>query len=190
MPSSDHIPLHVYLRDHGPILSTRARGKRAAEQLRTLADDPGDVILDFKDVEAATPPFLHELIDAVHSVIVRDRDTGRIVLAANMNDDIAETATFVLNRRKTALPYKTGKQVELLGEAPHLAETLRHALKLRSFTAPELAEQLEIQSGTANKRLEKLLEAGAVSRERDLTAKRGIRHIYHAVSPELAKAAD
>jgi DNA-binding transcriptional ArsR family regulator len=181
-------PLHIYLRDQGPTLSTRERGKRVAEQIRSLAEEPGDIILDFSGVEAATPPFLQEVIDAFHAVILRDRETGRILLAANLNEDLAETMTFVLNRRKTALLYKSGSLLELLGETPHLAETLRQAQALKSFTAPELAEKLDIEPSTANKRLERLLEAGAIRRERDATAKRGIRHIYHTPTPELASA--
>ena len=84
-----------------------------------------------------------------------------------MNDDLAETMAFVLSRRNRMLLYKTGKQLELLGETPHLAETLREAQALKLFTAPELAEKLEIEPSTANKRLEKLLESGAVRRERE-----------------------
>ena len=77
MPRSIHKPLHIYLRDEGTILSTRERGKRLAERIRVLADEPGDIILDFVDVDAGTPPFLQEVIDAVHSVVLRDPDTGR-----------------------------------------------------------------------------------------------------------------
>lgn len=183
MPSAAHAPLHVYLRDEGPLLATRDRGRELADRLRILTEEPGDIILDFEGVEAATPPFLQEVIDALHDVIYRASDTGRIVFAANLNDDLAETMAFVLNRRKTALLYRSGKMLELLGESAHLAETLAQAQKLKSFTAPELAERLDIRPSTANKRLEKLLEAGAVRRERDSSAPRGIRHIYHAAVP-------
>jgi DNA-binding MarR family transcriptional regulator len=106
-----------------------------------------------------------------------------------MNEDLAETMTFVLNRRKTTLLYKAGEQLQLLGETPHLAETLREAHALQSFTAPELAKKLDIEPSTANKRLEKLLEAGAVWRERDAEARRGIRHRYHTATPDLEAAA-
>jgi DNA-binding transcriptional ArsR family regulator len=183
MPSEAHAPLHVYLRDEGQVLATRDRGRALADRLRTLAEEPGDIILDFEGVEAATPPFLQEVIDALHDVIYRESDTGRIVFAVNMNDDLAESMTFVLNRRKAALLYRSGDILELLGESSQLAETLRQAQQLRSFTAPELAEKLAINPSTANKRLEKLLEAGAVRRERDTEATRGIRHIYHAALP-------
>src|SRR5438045_2011572 len=98
MASTSHAPLHIYLRDSGAILSTRERGRRAAEQLRALTEEPGDIILDFAGVEAATPPFLQEVIDAAHSVILKERETtGRILVGVNMNDDLAGTMTFVLN---------------------------------------------------------------------------------------------
>ena len=89
--------LHFYLRDHGPCAGQSqawARGRRPAPE---LFDDRGDVILDFDDVDAVTPPFVQELLDAVQSVV---RDDGSAVVTANMNEDVAETLAMVLERRK------------------------------------------------------------------------------------------
>jgi len=189
MLSADHRPLHVYLRDHGHVLSTRPRGRNAADHLRSVADEPADLILDFEDVEVASPPFLQEIVDAAHGLVLRDKDTGRIVLFANMNEDVAETMRYVVAKRKLSLAYREGNRIDLLEAKPHLVQTLRTAQQLRSFTAPQLAEKLDIENDTATQRLKKLLETGAVVREPDPEAKQGIRHLYRAATPDLAEAA-
>jgi hypothetical protein len=187
MPSSDHRPLHVYLRDRGSVLSTRPRGREAADHVRAIADDPGDLILDFAGVEVASPPFLQELVDGVHGLVVRDRETGRIVLFVNMNEDVAETMRYVLSRKKLSLAYREGDRIELLEGKPHLIDTLREAQQLRSFTAPDLARKLGIAADTATQRLRKLLETGAVVREPDAEARQGVRHLYRAATPDLTE---
>lgn len=182
----DHVqPLHVFMRDQGEILATRALGREAAEHLRRIADDPGDVILDFDRVQAATPPFLQELVEAVHGLIMREHETGRIVLFANMNEDVAETMSYVVAKRKLMVAYRQGDRVDLLEGKPHLVETLETAQRLKSFTAPQLADKLNIQKDAATQRLKKLLEIGAVVREIDSSAKQGVRHVYRAASSEL-----
>jgi hypothetical protein len=186
MASVDHTPLHVYLRDHGIVLATRPLGRRAADHVRTIADERGDVILDFAGVEVATPPFLQELVDAVHGLVLRDRGTGRIVVFANMNEDLAETMRYVVAKRKMSVAYREGDRIDLLEAKPHLVETLRTAQRLKSFTAPQLADKLKIEKDTATQRLKKLLETGAVVREPDPEAKQGIRHLYRAATAEFA----
>jgi DNA-binding transcriptional ArsR family regulator len=189
MRSADHTPLHVYLRDQGRILSTRPRGREAAEQLRAIANEPGDLIVDFDGVEVASPPFLQEIVDASRALVLRDSDTGRIVLFANMNEDIAETMRYVVAKRKLTLAYREGNEIQLLEAKPHLAATLKAAQQLHAFTAPQLAEQLKIQRDTATQRLRKLLETGAVVREQDPEARQGIRHLYRAATPDLTEVA-
>jgi DNA-binding transcriptional ArsR family regulator len=173
--------LHFYLRDHGPVLANRRRGREVADTLRDLSDDRGDVILDFDDVDVVTPPFVQELLDAVLSVI---RNDGRLVVTANMNEDVAETLAMVLERRKATLAYNSGNQVQLLNElAPHLGELLREAQRLRRpFTVTELAEKIGVPPNTLHGRLKPLLESGAAARERDAEAPRGVRHRYRVVS--------
>jgi DNA-binding MarR family transcriptional regulator len=175
--------LHFYLRNHGPVLANRRRGREVAERLRELAANRRDVILDFEDVDAVTPPFIQELLDAVQSLIRAD---GRLVIAANMNEDAAETFTMVLERRKATLAYRQGDDVELLNEvAPHLGELLREAQELqKGFTVTELAEKLGIAPNTLHGRLRPLLESGAAARERDRGAERGVRHRYRVVSSD------
>lgn len=185
--STEQRPLHVYMKDHGRVLATRPRGKEAAEHLRKIAESAGDLILDFCDVEVATPPFLQEAVDAVQAIIMASGEQGRIVVAANMNEDIAETMAYVLVRKKLTIAYRHGNQIELLEGRPQLAETLREARRLKRFTAPELAKELKINPDTATHRLKRLLSTGAVVREQDASARQGVRHVYRVAEPELTK---
>lgn len=181
--------VHVRLHDFGDVLATRGRGRRTASQVQRIAERPGDVLLDFRDVEVATPPFLQELTNAIDALVHQDPERGRIVLAANMNDDVCETFAFVLGRRRRTLAFRKDSRLDLLDGKPHLRQTLEAAQKLCSFTAPQLAEQLKINDDTATQRLRQLLENGAVTREEDEDATRGRRHRYRAPAPELARAA-
>lgn len=185
---TEHNVLHVYVKDYGRILSTRPRGKEAAEHLRAVAEPPGDLILDFREVELSTPPFLQEVVDAVQAIIMASGKTGRIVLAVNMNEDVSETMAYVLARKKLTIAYRQGDQVELLQGSPQFAETLREAQRLKPFfTAPELADKLNINPDTAHHRLKKLLSTGAAVREQDSTARQGVRHVYRVATPELVE---
>ena len=167
MPTPEQTPLHIYLRDHGRVLSTRPRGREAADRVRAVADTPGDLILDFDDVEVASPPFLQEVVDTAHGLVARDKATGRIVLFANMTEDVAETMRYVVAKKKLSLAYREGDEINLLDGSRHLVDTLKAAQQLRSFTAPQLAHELKIKDDTATHRLKKLLETGAVVREED-----------------------
>lgn len=184
--------LHFYLRDRGSVLASRRRGREAAEQLRELSEQqPSDLILDFKDVEAVTPPFLQELLDAVQSTISRG-DHGRLVVVANLNDDVAETLALVLERRKQTLAFRRGNSVELLKPDNHLVETLREAQSLKRFTAGDLAERLEINTTAAHQRLQPLLAAGVVARDFGAPAKGRRSRVFRAVSrdaPRFARSA-
>ena len=173
--------LHFYLSDHGSVLASRQRGRQTAGHLRDVAGDPADLILDFKDVEAVTPPFLQELLDAVQSII--KLGDGRLVVVANLNDDVAETLSLVLEQRKETLAFRRGGDVELLKPDQHLVETLREAQSLKRFTAGDLAARLDINPTAVHQRLQPLLAGGVVARDRDAPATRGRRsRVFRAVS--------
>jgi hypothetical protein len=177
------------MRDQGRFLSTRESGKQAAADLARIAAVPGDVILDFKDVEAATPPFLQELIDQVATLIIANQGHGRIVVAAHLNQDVAETLRYVAAHAKRGIAYLQGGEVDLLEDRPKLVETLREARRLKPFfTAPQLAERLDINSDTATQRLKTLVELGAAVRWADPDAQQGLRHLYRVADPRLAEA--
>jgi len=191
-PSDNLAPrvIHIYMRDYGTFLSTRQSGRAAAEDFKRLSREEGDIILDFSGVEAATPPFLQEVLDAVTTLALANEDTGRIVLAAHLSEDLAETLRYVAHHAKRSVAYVHGGKLNLFRDRPQLAETLQEAQRLRPFfTAPELAKELKINPPAATKRLRALIALGAAERQLDPTSQRGRRHKYRVANPKLADAA-
>ena len=140
---------------------------------------PGrDVVLDFKDVIALTPPFLDELFDSVKTMLSRHSGSTTVV-ATNLDDDLLDSIELVLEKRGSPLAWAHEDEIRLLAAAPHLRETLEAAAQSREFTATDLAERLKLQPTTVNQRLAALLEAGAVARERE-PSERGVRYRYRA----------
>lgn len=178
--------LYFFLRDEGEVLASRRRGREAAARLRDCAGEDRDIILDFADVVAITPPFAQELLDAVQATLSNQGpDAGRLVVIVNANEDVLETLALVLDRRKGTMAFRAGDRVELLNAtAPHLLELLEQAQKLKRFTAGELAEKLAVAPNTVHGRLKPLLASGVVGRQRDPEAERGVRHIYRVVTAE------
>jgi DNA-binding MarR family transcriptional regulator len=175
--------LYFHLRDDGTVLANRRRGRAAAARLRANAGDGQDIILDFADVEAITPPFVQELLDAVHAILGGGPDSGRLIVIVNASEDVLETLGLVLERRKSTLAFRDGERVELLSaHGPHLLEVLEKAQKLRRFTAAELAQTMSLEVNTLHGRLKPLLESGVIGRQRDPEASRGVRHIYRVVT--------
>lgn len=172
------------LADEGRVLATREKGLEAGEQIRRVAADGGDLVLDFGKIEVASAPYLQEIINAVQGILASAGEEGRIVVLTHMNDDVESTMGYVVDKKKLTVPYGNAEQVCLLEATEAIAITFRAAQQLGSFTAPELASMLELNDDAATKRLTKLMSSGAVRRERDPDARQGVRHIYQAASVE------
>lgn len=173
-------PVHFALADHGRVLATRDAGREVAAHLAELIIDQPSIVLNFKDVDAVTPPFLDELLRVVRGALSTERD-GRVVVVTQLDDDVRETLQLVLDRFKLSLAeLRDDGRVELLTSVPHLAETLAAAQDLGTdyFTAPQLAERLALKLPNTNQRLGQLVQAGAIAREPDPTAERGRRYRY------------
>lgn len=182
--------LHIHMRDGGRFLSTREAGQKMVRDFVRLTRAPGDVILDFKGVEAITPPYLQELFDAITALIVASRGNGRIVFASNLNEDVAETMAYVASHAKRGVVFLRNDELDLIEDRPQLAETLHEAQQLKPFfTAPELAKRLKIKPDAATQRLKRLVDLGAAERQPDPSARRGTRHLYRVGDPRLADPA-
>jgi len=154
---------------------------------RALSDEAAperDIVLDFKDVEALTPPFLDELFAALKSFLARHEGRTTVV-AVNLDDDLLDSIELVLEKRGFPLAWQQEDEVHLLAAAPHLRETLEAASASAEFTAADLAERLKLQPTTVNQRLVALLEAGAVARVRD-PSERGVRYRYRTARNDPA----
>jgi DNA-binding MarR family transcriptional regulator len=171
------------------VLLTRSEGRQVAEKLRRRVVEPHPLVLDFSGIKAATPSFLDEVCGEIDLLLRRYRDDGMLVVATHMVEDVTESLIYVLERHRHSLAYFRGDDIDLLNAPPHLVETLRAAVELGGeFTVPELAEALSVKTNALNQRLASLLEAGAVARERDLRAERGVRYRYRTPSKQLVHA--
>ena len=176
--------LHLRLRDRGRLLATRQAGRDVARALQDHWQEPVVLHVNFADVEAITPPFLDELFKALYAEL--ETHEGSLVLARGMNEDVFETTKMVLDRKNRSLAYCDEEDVDLLTEIPNLAETFAVAKALPNpFKAGDLAEALKIGISNTNQRLSALSKVGAVSRERDPEAERGLRYLYLVVGSEL-----
>jgi hypothetical protein len=172
------------LRETGRVLSTRERGRRAAEQVQDVFEK-GNVVISFGGVEVATPSFLDEIVLRLGGLL--RGNTDRLVVIASTNEDVSESLELVLDKHRMALAKLKEDQIELLGGSAQLKKTLKAAQRLGSFSTPELAKELELKLPNLHHRLKDLLEAGALAREPDQTAKHGKRDRYEA--PDAADAA-
>jgi hypothetical protein len=153
----------------GPVLATREKGRDAADQVaRALAE--GGLVISFTGVEVATPSFLDEIVVRLSGLLRSNED--RIVVIADMNDDVSESLHLVLDNRGLVLATLVNDQVELLGGPIQLKKTLSAATRLKRFDAAELARELKIKVPNLHQRLKALMEAGAVTRRPDETAAR------------------
>jgi DNA-binding MarR family transcriptional regulator len=169
------------LAEHGGSLSTRDLGRTVGRTALDSVGDAGQVVLNFTGVEIASPPFLDELILALRP-LTAGGDTGRLLVVVGLNDDVRETLEIVLDRRKLVLTTAEDDRLDLLAGNDQLQRTLREAAAMGTFTAPELAERLELKLPALHQRLKALTDVGALARSQDPTAERGIRHTYSAAS--------
>jgi len=164
----------------GKILGTRALGREVAEQLRErVGEGEHDLFIDFDGVQVASSPFLDELARMLRAWNVDHPD--RFVVLTHLNEDVQDTLALVLQRREMTLAELKDKRLRLIGGREHLERTLGAAQELETFTAAELAEQLELKLPNLHQRLVALQAAGAVVRVRTPGAPR--RPVVFATPP-------
>lgn len=173
----------IVFADFGNVLATREQGRRLAELISARSAEPTSFLFNFEGVDAITPPFLSETLDALYAAIKRHRDEHLFAAAINLDEDNLETLKVVINAGDwPGLAYAADNAIELLSAGPQLAETLREAQDLGPFIAPQLAERMGMKLPATNQRLSQLVEAGAMARWRDASASRGKRYQYEALS--------
>jgi DNA-binding MarR family transcriptional regulator len=147
----------------GKVLGTRTLGREVAERLRErVGDGRADLFVDFTGVQVASSPFLDEVARALRAWNVDHPD--RFVVLINLNEDVEDTLTLVLERLNMMLVTSEKGTLKLIGGKAHLTTTLKAAQELEVFTAAELAAQLELKLPNLHQRLITLQEAGAVVR--------------------------
>ncbi len=174
------------LRRHGKVLGTRSLGTKIARELRESDSTRPGLIVDFSDIRVASSPVLDEIAIAMRSLA--SDHAYDYVLLANLNEDLLDTLELVVKRRDIVLT-ALGQDgtLETVGGSHQLEETLAAAEELGTFTAPELAERLELKLPNLHQRLKQLEAAGALSRSDDPSAERG-RRLLFAAPPESQTA--
>ena len=142
----------------------------------TYSLTPAHCFLVSDEVDVASPAFLTEVLTALRGVLMSSEQ--RLLLLTGMNDDVKESVELVLEREKMALGQLDQNRVQLLGGSRQLRETLREAQEIGTFTAPDLAERLQLKLPALHQRLNQLIEAGVLTKEDDPTATRGKRGKY------------
>jgi DNA-binding MarR family transcriptional regulator len=171
------------LATHGRVLATRPLGREVGRAVSELFAGSGGLLLSFYEVDVASPAFLSEVINAIRGILISSEH--RWLLVTGMNEDVKESVELVLEREKMVLGELNDDQIELLGGSSQLHDTLREAQKMGgAFTAPDLAERLQLKLPALHQRLNQLIEAGVLAREDDPTAKRGKRGKYTTPTPK------
>lgn len=169
---------------YGAFLATRGRARTIREELeaRIAADKASDtVVIDFGGVDAVTVSFADEFLGRFYVGLAARFTRPVAVLISGLNEETTEAITICLERRELFAASRNGDDRRLLGAQEFLAESYQHALRLRRFKAGELAASLGITPQNANNRLKRLVEAGALRKERVTPAGRGGKEFSYAL---------
>jgi hypothetical protein len=174
----------------GPLASTRARGLQYRQKLEDiLADVPADddVIVSFQNVKAMTGSFTDEFLGKL--LVARAAGlTGRApIILTGLTEETAWEVDLCLERRKTVAVWADGTTMRLLGGDEMLKKTFAEAALRGEFRASDLATDLRTSQQNVNNRLKRLLDAGAVLRDRQDPAAGGREFLYRV--PTLPEAA-
>ena len=172
-------PQTYSLRRHGKVLGTRSLGAEIATALRDSDPRRPGLIVDFEHIRVASSPVLDEIAITLRALIADHPE--RWVLLSHLNEDLLDTLELVVDRRNIMLTtVDPHGKLDVLGGTQQLEETLAAAEELGTFTAPELAERLELKLPNLHQRLNQLQAAGALTRSDDRTATRGRRLLFSA----------
>lgn len=168
----------------GAFLATRSKARTIRADLEErIASQPATevVVIDFSGVEAMTISFADEFLGRFYTTLKAGDVRPVAVLLAGLNEETTEAVTICLERRELFAASLNGNERRLLGAQEFFAESYRRALELRRFKAGELAASLGITPQNANNRLKRLVEAGAVRKERVTSAGRGGKEFSYAL---------
>jgi hypothetical protein len=168
----------------GAFLATRGKARTIRQDLEErIASEPATelVVIDFSGVEAMTISFADEFLGRFFTALAAGDVRPIAILLNGLNEETTEAITICLERRELAAVTSVGDDRRLLGAQEFLAESYRQALKLRQFKAGDFAAALGITPQNANNRLRRLVEAGAVRKERTTPAGRGGKEFSYAL---------
>jgi hypothetical protein len=175
----------------GTLASTRASGLRYRQQLEQIlaAVPPDDTVeVSFRNVRAMTGSFTDEFLGKL-LVAKAAGLTGRApVILTGLTEETADEVDMCLERRKTVAVWADGSTVRLLGGDDMLKKTFAIGALRGEFRASDLATDLRTTQQNINNRLKRLLEAGALLRDRQDPSAGGREFRYRM--PALSKGGE
>ncbi len=168
----------------GAFLATRNSARATREELeRRIASAPASdvIVIDFSGVEAMTVSFADEFLGRFYTALAAGDVRPVAVLLTGLNEETTEAVDICLERRELIAAAIADSGQELLGAREFLAESYQHVLRLQKFKAGELAASLGITPQNANNRLKRLVQAGAIWKERTTLPGRGGKEFRYAV---------
>ena len=158
-----------------------ATRKRLEDELARCA--PTDaLVIDFRDIEAMSNSYADELIGKFYVALAAGDVAASTVRLAGLNEETRDAISVCLERRKlAAVDADLGT---LIGQAAAIEDTYIRAVQLGEFRAGDIAEAMEISLTNANNRLKRLVDAGALHRERTSSPEHGGKEFTYRV-PQL-----
>ncbi|MGW1271853.1 hypothetical protein [Streptomyces sp. NPDC002491] len=173
-PQKRETMLRFHVKEHGTFLSTRTKGvetRQALEEQLVAAAPLTLLTIDFGGVEAMTNSFVDEFLGKFYLQLAAGDIRTNGVCLVGLDEETRDGVTVCLERRKQIAV--DGDTHELLGDIAILADTYAEARRLGDFRTAQLAESVGISLPNANNRLKKLVEGGALYRERASGPDRG-----------------
>lgn len=188
-PPKQKASLTFAVRDFGSFLFTRSAGITARNGLEDKLRSSGPVALltiDFTGVDAMTNSFTDEFLGKFYVALAAGDSGVDGVELAGLNEETRDAVTVCFERRRQiAVDAATH---DLIGDAAVLLDTYHQARQLGAFRASALSEALQISLPNANNRLKRLVEAGALTRQRASGLERGGKEFTYAL-PQAGDAA-
>jgi hypothetical protein len=170
----------------GPLASTRARGLQYRQELeQLLATVPPDevVVLSFDAVKAMTGSFTDEFLGKLLVARAVGLTGCAPIILIGLTDETAEEVDLCLERRKAVAVWAENGAARLLGGDTALKQTFAAGTQRGTFRASDLASDLGTTQQNMNNRLKRLVESGALLRDRQDPAAGGREFLYR--TPEI-----
>jgi DNA-binding transcriptional ArsR family regulator len=141
------------------------------------------VILSFDTVKAMTGSFTDEFLGKL--LVARAVGlTGRApIILTGLTDETAEEVDLCLERRKAVAVWAENGTARLLGGDTALKQTFFAGTQRGTFRASDLASDLGTTQQNMSNRLKRLVESGALLRDRQDPAAGGREFLYR--TPEI-----
>ncbi|MFC1414150.1 hypothetical protein ACEZCY_33880 [Streptacidiphilus sp. N1-12] len=181
-PTKREAPLTFTVCKYGSFLFTRAVGISARSALQEQVEAAAPVamlIIDFAGTDAMTNSFTDEFLGKFYVSLAAGDVNADGVQLVGLNEETRDAVAVCLERRKQFAV--DGDAHILIGDAEVLAETYERARSLGTFRTAALADALQVSLPNANNRLKRLVEAGALRRERTAVPERGGKEFTYSL---------